>query len=188
MIVSEDSRSSLDYLCSFPFNPKIVEIITEGGAGNTVGVVDKGIELKEAAQKDSNPFIHVYCVFDKDDWNSNRYEAAFAKANRHNDLTAIWANECFELWYLLHFEYRNTSIARNELCKLLEDRLGTKYRKTDESIYKLLLEKQEDAIKYAGRLLSEAQKDNQMFPWRKNPSTNVHMLVQKLNSLDESFR
>lgn len=185
LIVSEDSKSSLHYLRSFPVNPKIVEIVTEGGAGNTVGVINRGIELKEAAKKDNNRFVHVYCVFDKDDWDPNRYEAAFAKANKHNDLTAIWSNECFELWYLLHFEYRNTFIGRNELCKLLENRLGTKYSKNDETIFKLLQEKQQDAIKHSNRLLCEAKKDCQRFPWRRNPSTNVHLLIEKLNSLNE---
>ncbi len=187
LIVSEDSKSSLDYLRSFSFNPKLVEIDTEGGAGNTVGVVERGIERVEAARKEGTPFIHTYCVFDKDDWSLNRYEAAFSKAKQHNDLTAIWANECFELWYLLHFEYRNTSIGRHDLCKQLEKRLGTKYSKTDKTIYESLQDKQQQAIANARRLYHEACQEGAKFPWRINPSTNVHVLVQKLNELGESI-
>jgi hypothetical protein len=76
---------------AFPVNRKIVEIVPEGGAGNTVDVVKRGIEMQAAAEKAGQPFIHVYCVFDKDDWDINRYQQAFIEANKHNDVSAIWA-------------------------------------------------------------------------------------------------
>lgn len=100
LIVSEDSKSSLDYFKCFPVDKRLVEIVPEGGAGNTQSVVQRGIDLKKEAIAEDRPFAHIYCVFDKDDWDLNRYQAAFDKAQKHNDLTAIWANECFELWYL----------------------------------------------------------------------------------------
>ena len=127
----------------------------------------------------------MYYVFDKDDWDANRYEAAFEKARQYNDMTAIWANECFEIWYLLHFEYRNTSIDRSELYKTVKERFGSKYSKKDATIYQQLLSKQKNALKNADRLLRQAKRDHQNFPWRMNPSTNIHELVQQLNRLCE---
>lgn len=111
---------------AFPVDPKIVEIVPEGGAGNTVDVVKRGVEMQAAAETAGQPFIHIYCVFDKDDWDMNRYQQAFIEANKHNDVTAIWANQCFELWYLLHFAFHNSGMHRDEIYKKLEtpSRLG----------------------------------------------------------------
>ena len=45
LIVGEDSKSSLDYLLAFEIPKDFAEIVPEGGAGNTVSVVERGIEL-----------------------------------------------------------------------------------------------------------------------------------------------
>jgi hypothetical protein len=79
----------LDYFLSFPVDSKLIEIVTEGGAGNTVSVVQRGIDLKNEAERNGIPFVHVYCVFDKDSFSLDRYEAAFSMATSHNDVTAI---------------------------------------------------------------------------------------------------
>jgi len=185
LIVAEDSKSSLDYFSQFPYNRNLVEIVSEGGAGNTVDVVQKGIDLKKAAAADGTPFVHIYCVFDKDDWSLDRYQAAFDRADRHNDLSAIWSNECFELWYLLHFAYRDTAVGRDEIYRLLEEegRLGRSYEKGDATIYEALLTRQENALRNSKRLLFEARQAGPNAPWRQNPSTNVHEIVEQLNAL-----
>lgn len=167
LIVSEDSKSSLDYLMAFPVDPKIVEIVPEGGAGNTVDVIKRGIEMQEAAEKAGQPFVHVYCVFDKDDWDNNRYQQAFNEARKRNDVTAIWANQCFELWYLLHFAYHQSGIHRGEIYKKLEEpsRLGKGYEKGDTRIYDSLIEKRATAIRNAKKLLVQARYQSPSQPW-----------------------
>jgi hypothetical protein len=177
----------LDYFLSFPVDSKLIEIVTEGGAGNTVSVVQRGIDLKNEAERNGIPFVHVYCVFDKDSFSLHRYDAAFSMVTSHNDVTAIWANECFELWYLLHFEYRNTSLGRGELIKILatNSRLGQKYIKSNKTVYLALLQKQSHAIENSKRLLYQANQQRQPHPWRVNPSTNVHEIVEQLNKLSE---
>lgn len=159
LIVSEDSKSSLDYLLSFPVNNKLVDIVPEGGAGNTVDVVHRGISMQDAAIKSGQPFVHVYCVFDKDDWPMERYQQAFNEASKRNDVTAIWANQCFELWYLLHFAYHNSGIHRDEIFKKLKapSRLGKAYDKSDESIYDCLLDCRDKALRNADKLLKAAR-------------------------------
>lgn len=187
LIVSEDSKSSLDYFKCFPVDERLVEIVPEGGAGNTKDVVQRGIVLKEAAIAEGRPFAHIYCVFDKDDWDLNRYQAAFDKAEQHNDLTAIWANECFELWYLLHYAYHNTSTGRDRLYRLLKtkSRLSKAYEKGDTTIYAELKAKQPDALKWSKKLLFVAQQECPQCPGRINPSTNVHEIVDQLNKLKD---
>jgi hypothetical protein len=187
LIVSEDSKSSLDYLTAFPVDPNIIEIVPEGGAGNTVDVVKRGIEMQKTATKDGQPFVHVYCVFDKDDFELNRYQGAFIEAGKHNDVTAIWANQCFELWYLLHFAYHNSGIHRSGIYRKLEtpDRLGKHYDKGDASIYDKLLDKRDVAIRNGDKLLVSARDELPNQPWAVNPSTNVQDVVRKLVDLGE---
>lgn len=187
LIVSEDSKSSLDYLMAFPVDRKIVDIVPEGGAGNTVDVVKRGIEMQEEAEKAGQPFVHVYCVFDKDDCEMGRYRQAFIEAKRQNGVTAIWANECFELWYLLHFAYHNSGIHRNEIYKKLEtpSRLGKNYEKGDTSIFNLLLDNRATALRNAEKLLMQARDQSPQQPWVVNPSTNVQDVVAKLIELGE---
>lgn len=185
LIVSEDAKSSLDYLLSFPVDKTRVEIVSEGGAGNTISVVRKGVELQKEAKKAGNPFVHVYCVFDRDSFPAQHYRQAFDEAKRHNDLTAIWANECFELWYLLHFAYHDTGIDRHDIVKRLKtrSRLGHIYQKNDSQIYQELEEKLEIALSNADRLLYAAKERSPQGFWMENPSTNVQEVVRKLQEL-----
>jgi hypothetical protein len=62
---------------------------------------------------------------------------------------------------------------------MLTDRLGIPYRKNSTDIYGELLNRQNDAIRNAERLL---QQYNPVDPLRNNPSTTVHLLVNELNS------
>lgn len=190
LIVSEDSKSSVDYLNAFPINRKLVDVQTVGGAGNTVYVVNKGIELREAAIARGQPYQHIFCVFDRDSFPQEDYEEAFLNARQFNNLTAIWSNECFEIWYLLHFAYRDTGIGRDALYSELgkTSRLGKAYKKGDSSIYDSLLERLPAAIRNSNKLLFEAKKERPNGHWNINPTTNVHKLIDvmlKLNAASE---
>ena len=96
LIVAEDAKSGLNYLLSFQIPPRFAEIVTEGGAGNTVSVVERALHLREEAVRSKAPFIHTWCVFDRDEHPKERYQRAFDLAKPYDDVTVIWANECFE--------------------------------------------------------------------------------------------
>ncbi len=177
LIVAEDSKSALDYLLAFKIPTTVAKIVTEGGAGNTVSVVDKGIELRDQAIRAGEPFVHIWCVFDRDEHPLERYKAAFSRAKGQDSLPAIWANESFELWYLLHYCYRNTAIDRHQLKREISkpDRLNRRYEKGDDNIFALL----NDPVLLAAALRN-ARKLEQMNPSPlSNPSLNIHHLVQK---------
>jgi hypothetical protein len=152
LIVCEDEKSSCFYLQSFPHDPKIVQIVTEGSAGNTISVVDKGIELKTRAQKDKVPYVQTYCVIDRDEHPVDRYRKAFEEARKHNDLRVIWANEAFELWYLLHFAYNDAAIDRHDLNRKLSKHLGESYDKADDQVFEKLAARKDAAHHNACRL------------------------------------
>ncbi|GBC61280.1 hypothetical protein DENIS_2240 [Desulfonema ishimotonii] len=129
----------------------------------------------------------MWCVFDCDSFPqyNNAIEKAHAKGFR-----AAYSNEAFELWYLLHFNYFDRDIGRNEYKGMLEERLGGEYEKNDPAMYEKLLEHpdadQQQAINWAKRLLG-------LYGDRKdyadhNPSTTVFKLVESLNEHVWQFR
>lgn len=106
-------------------------------------------------------------------------------ASQAKDLTAVWTNEAFELWYLLHFGYNDTAIGRHDLISKLERHLGQRYAKSDKNIYDKLMEnpvRLKDAIKNATRLMSDNRQPE------TNPSLNVHLLVQKLEGIRQGLQ
>lgn len=180
LIVSEDSESSLNYLRNFFPHRRYAEFVTDGPAGDTVSVVRKGIKLSEQARRENRPYNHTWCVFDRDSFRPDRFNEAFALAREAKNLTAVWANEAFELWYLLHFCYNDTAIGRRDLIDKLERHLRHGYSKSDDKIFAGLMKDPaliQHAIKNAKRLML----DNR--PPETNPSLNVHVLVEELQRI-----
>ena len=132
-------------------------------------------------------FDHQWIVIDRDEERTNsgghtleNFNKAIAEASPKK-IKVAYANPCFEIWYLLHFEYRNTAIDRDELVKQLErDHL---YRKNELFKRALDQELQDKAIKNAKRLIqSWIDAQGITSPATDNPSTTVHDLVELLNS------
>ncbi|PIY80531.1 MAG: hypothetical protein COY80_02500 [Candidatus Pacebacteria bacterium CG_4_10_14_0_8_um_filter_42_14] len=120
-----------------------------------------------------------WCVFDVDEyWNQNptKLKAAL-KLAKDNNVYLAWSNECFELWYLLHFQNLQTEIPRNHYHTKLKTHfrhLGSKAYAKNCSVFGQILEKQPVAIKNA-RQIYQANKVE------KNPSTTVFKLVEEIN-------
>ena len=147
-------------------------------------------------------YEHKWIVIDRDSGGhtkENFKEALKNAKNKRKDLhiDVAYSNDSFELWYLLHFDYRNTAIMRNEIIEKVIIKLKevephifsklTKYNIKEESytkhISKALLSRQKKAIKHAKKLLNR----NHHKPEDDNPSTTVYKLVILLNSLQNSM-
>lgn len=124
-------------------------------------------------------FMHKWIVIDRDIERTNggghtveNFNTALLRAESHK-VEVAYSNPCFEIWYLLHLEYRNTAIDRDELVSKLESEYG--YQKN-------VLFKQgsvDFSIANAERLLASYPYHN---PEKDNPSTTVHKLFKVLNS------
>lgn len=187
LIVCEDAKSAADYLRAFKVSDDFAEVVVEGGAGNTASVVEKALKLREKAIKDGTPYAEVWCVFDRDSFPAKNFNRAFdlARGDDKHDVHIIWSNECFELWYLLHFEFVVAGLGRNEIyAKLAEpQRLGKKYDKSDKTVFEQLSGKVEIAKKNAKKLLADY--GAKLNPEKDNPSTKVHELVAVLQKLGQ---
>lgn len=183
LIVCEGERTEPEYFQYFKsFLPRnLIETINISGEGdNTVNVVNKAIAQRN--ERDANPllpnFDEVWAVYDKDDFPAKNYNDA-SKLAAKNNINAGDSNQSFELWYVLHFNYLDSAINRQQYIKILDKALGYKYAKNDPKVVKHLFEKCN-----INSAISRAKKLNKLHegktPSQSHPSTNVYKLVEKL--------
>ncbi|PTN26817.1 RloB family protein, partial [Desulfonatronum sp. SC1] len=104
----------------------------------------------------------VWAVFDKDSFPARNFNNAINKGENSNPkIHCAWSNEAFELWYLLHFNYYNTGISREQYQRSLEAEINQaskrsdfKYEKNSVNMFSILKEygSQEKAIKNSKNL------------------------------------
>jgi hypothetical protein len=180
-IFCEDAKSSADYFKSFPIDKErfSVEVVPTGM--NTDSLVERAVEAKRKAFETRSPYSAVWCVFDRDSFPSENYDRAFHLA-KNEGIQVAWANEAFELWYLLHFDYFDSALSRADYKQKLADR-DIAYDKADKTMYARLEGRQETAIRNARKLESYWNRKGTTHPHRHNPSTSMHRLVGHLNEL-----
>lgn len=148
-------------------------------------------------------FTHKWIVIDRDKENlqnghkQENFNNALKKAKRLK-VEVAYSNDAFEFWYLLHFNYRDTAILRDELTEQVIKKLKNldannfssldkKSIKTEEYtklIFNSLLSKQKTAINNAKKLLESY--GNEHKPEKDNPSTTIYKLVEILNTPKET--
>ena len=170
LIVCEGEKTEPNYFNGFRVPKAVVKVV--GTGENTIWVVEKAI--KRMAEDD---YDQVWCVFDRDIFPEENFNAALRLAEQH-DIKVAYSNEAFELWYVLHFNYHQSKTARHLYIEKLNDLLGVAYEKNLPDMYERLENRQETAIRNAEKLLGNYDPPD---PARDNPSTTVHLLVQELN-------
>jgi len=181
LIVCEDSKSSRYYFESFPIDKQRIEISVLGTGMNTDSLLQEAIRKKEQADKSRQPYADIWCVFDRDDFPPANYSCAFELAANKN-IKVAWANEAFELWYLLHYCYLDSAIGRADYAAKLKQH-GLEYDKADKKIYEKIKDRQQEAMKNAARLEKHWNDLGKRPAECGNPSTGVHKLVERLNEL-----
>ncbi|TKG97064.1 RloB domain-containing protein [Puteibacter caeruleilacunae] len=191
IIYCEGEVTEPTYFKSFPINTEtIVEAI--GLGRSKTALVRKALELltKEKRlkrQKNYDSDTQIWMVFDYDIRpnvdDSNDYNQAIQLAQAHN-INVAYSNDCFELWFLLHYQFQNTNLTRFEYYNMLSNKLNCNYEKEgksleySKSLYHIFLPLQPKALQLAHRLY-EHQKH---LPFNEqNPCTTVFKLVEELN-------
>lgn len=172
LIFCEGTKTEPYYFKSFRVNTEIVEVEIQGKGYNTLSLVREALD-----QKAYDEYDQVWCVFDRDSFTAQDFNAAFELANKQG-IKIAYSNQAFELWYLLHFNFYDTAIQRHEYCKMLTELLGYEYKKNSKTIYDELFDRQPRALQNAQKLYAQYRPCN---PEKDNPSTTVHLLVIELN-------
>ena len=152
------------------------------GGGNAEHLLQEALGYMRMAKYAD--YDYYWLVFDCDDNSQEELQRVIAKAER-NKVHWCFSNPCFELWYLLHFVYRDTPLTAFDLKKRLLKEWIPGYNETMEGVWKLLSDKTDVAVRHALRLLPYETRDE----WKQklqqaNPSTNVDELVLKLLEKD----
>lgn len=142
------------------------------------GVTPKNI--LQIAKKELSNYNEIWCVFDRDNFPKVNFNAAIQMSQSNPKLHCAYSNEAFELWYILHFEYLNSGYSRARYEKKLNEHLPFAYEKNSTEMYQILKDKQDLAVKHADTLLNSYDSFN---PESNNPSTTIHILVERLNKL-----
>ncbi|NES75276.1 MULTISPECIES: RloB family protein [unclassified Okeania] len=171
LIVCEGKETEPNYFRSFRVPKDVIDI--RGLGKNTISLVEDALKI----MKEDGNYNQVWCVFDRDSFPVKNFNQAIKDAKNYN-IEVAYSNEAFEIWYLLHFEYRDTAMSRKDYKKALTEKLNKKYEKNSKEMYEILKNKQLQAIKNAEKLLEQHNPPN---PVNDNPSTTVHLLVKELN-------
>ncbi|GFR37197.1 hypothetical protein PRECH8_04930 [Insulibacter thermoxylanivorax] len=162
------------YFNQFKLSLGKIKVKTIQNALSPLQLVERAIE-----EKNTGKYVQVWAVFDKDDYVD--YDRAIALAEKNRVGTA-YSNQAFEIWFILHFEKMTAPLHRNQYKQKLTNLLGKTYKKADESIIKLLLEKTDTAIQNARwgfELMKKNYGDRPPSNWES--STTVYQLVSELN-------
>ena len=170
LIVCEGEKTEPNYFKRFRVPKHLIEVI--GVGNNTMSLVREAMRLMKQGNYDQ-----VWCVFDRDSFPAQNFNNAIRMAKAHN-INVAYSNEAFELWYILHFNYHDSAISRQQYADMLKKLLGIPYKKNSLNMYDLLESRPANAIRNAEKLLKSYTPHN---PARDNPCTTVHYLVQELN-------
>ena len=177
-IVCEGENTEPEYFKAFRMTTATVKAV--GEAMNTMSLVNKAINIREAEKGKKRFYDQCWVVFDKDDYPANDFNQAIQWAEK-NGFHVAYSNQAFEYWLLLHFNLYRGAIHRNQYKDMLERCIGMPYSKAEGYgglIYNLLLARQEQAIRNAEIVLAEISNGN---PAEEESSTTVHRLVIELN-------
>lgn len=166
---------------------KNIKVKINGKGRNTISLVDFALNFITKEKIDLK-IDECWVVFDKDDFDKD-FDNAITKAIKNN-LKVAYSNEAFEIWFLLHFNFVNSAIAREDYSTKITENFriltGNKKYKYDKvksvsQLIEKIKDKESEAIKNAKKLLKQHERENSFK--KKNPSTTVHLLVEKLNKL-----
>jgi hypothetical protein len=155
-----------------------------------------------------NFYRQVYCIGDVDDNETygGKITLAFAElekaktANPNIAFHLLLSNECFEIWYILHFQditeplYRGTKPqidaglikldCNNKIRDVLKNTTSISFiqQKTSDKYFEITQEndREAQAIQRAKNLAKAKTPTDKFAP---NPSTDVYILIEMLNNL-----
>lgn len=198
LVASEDSKSSTYYFSSLDRdprgNPATFAIIPKGVGRNTQSLIrhvrkNRAKWLKEVQEEvDIEDFNQIWVVFDLDGFPKHKFDNAIRSAESvKNGFRVAWSNECFEIWYLLHFKNQVTGIGREEIYRQLTKMLGlekpyTEYKGEEGRALHDRMAKSADickAYKRARRLHADAKMAG-LTPHESNPCTLIYELIEVL--------
>jgi hypothetical protein len=229
LIVCEDSRGNFQYIKDkvSSCQPKTSSTKIDFEFGNSEDAegpqvqklihyaINRIKELNEqyyngGEEPEEHFYKKMYCVSDVDEnYSFSNIPPALAilqqarEENKVIEYELLFSNECFEIWYILHFQditqplYRGTKEQEisglwkedksNDIKQVLKSvtNVGIHSQKTYTAFFTLMQENgnEQDAIQRAKNLEANALAKGNIYELTANPSTEVYKLIEMLNNL-----
>jgi hypothetical protein len=188
LIALEDTKSSRFYIKDLLKHKNIIpHIVFAKHIGTDPRSVLKAIDQFEKENPDIK-YDKAWLVIDKDSFSKNNFKGTLETA-RQKGICVAYSNECYELWLLLHFKdvtsYKTREDIGRELNLEFMKNFKLEYKKSEKHVYGMLIDKQEQAIQRAKKLIQNIIKiDGELDPYNNNPSTKIYLLIECLNNLE----
>lgn len=188
LIVTEGTKTEPQYFQTIKdiINQKYrrrIQLDIYGEGDNTIGLFEKA--RNRAVGNRAVIYKHVWVVYDTDDFPAEHInktvELCDTESNEETIYHAIWSNQCIELWYLLHFCYFQSDIAREGYWSKLSDWMKSygigEYQKNRQDMFQVLRPYMDMAIVNARRL---SEINGGRAPASAAPGTKVYELIEML--------
>ena len=99
----------------------------------------------------------------------------------------IVSNPCFEVWYILHFDYTTAQYAKsNDVVQQLKHKYMPDYTKAKDGIYNEMRDRQDTACNNAKKLYQHCMSSNYVYHTSGFlPSTHMYILIQEIRRMAE---
>ncbi len=189
LIVCEGKETEPNYFESLRNHLKLptVSVKIIGRAGAPISLVKEAqAQINKRKQDRQHPgFEDIWCVFDVENPYLNpTFNEAVKIADQEQYHLAI-SNPAFEFWYILHFEYTDRPFDNGMQVKEYLKRHYIPDYQPSKKIFNELILSIDKARKHACKLQEKQPQSQNHFP---NPSTQVHLLVEKMISMSSSMR
>ncbi len=181
VIVTEGEKTEPIYFKNFrKRNCGLVIEIYNTKVTSPIQLVKHSITLIKRKDLDLDNKDKLYVIFDVDE-NSEEDILKAKKLANHHKINICVSNPCFEVWYILHYEYLNSNISRNSVIQKLKKYVPD-YEKS-KNIYPYLEGNEGVAISHSNKLLEYHNSMGNSKCVDCIPSTNVHFLVEQIIQL-----
>lgn len=175
------NKTEKTYLSNFEDGKKSYNITyARGNNTDPLKLVKMLIKETDELKLDLQDYDVAYCIFDTDvDPNKNKIIEEAIQLARKNNIKIITSSPCFELWFLLHYDYTTANMDSEEVIKRLKE-YYPKYEK-NINIYPDIIKEIDLAIDRAKKL-EKYQTDNnrRIGTVEANPNTEVYKIVEYL--------
>jgi len=177
-IICEGRKTEYAYLKAIRSARRLRTVQIDIDPGCRSGSDPKSLVTYAKRKKHSEDYDDVWCVFDHD---GRLYiDEVLTNAERRPRVDVAFSNPCFELWYLLHYQYSAQACNQVKMVRKLRQYIDD-YTKSKD-VFPILPDRLV-AVQRAADL--RRHHDVCGSACTENPSTSVDNLVQLLYSLDD---
>ncbi|WP_370576115.1 RloB family protein [Methanomethylovorans sp.] len=174
LIICEGEKTEPMYFENYRTPQNNLDVIPIPSSRKDVGSIVE-FAKKKLQDLDIKGGDFIWCVFDCDENTDDKISTAYKNAGK--SINMCLSNPSFELWFLLHFSYIETSLQNNVLIGTLKRQIPDYCKNSD--CYQILEPLTDTAIKNSKKL-EKLHLDNgtELNSTRSNPSTQVYRIIE----------